>query len=224
MNKKLTLLASLGAVILTGGSVLAGTPTYDKAPQMTQPLPECGPWFSGISGGAWWVQDYDVSIPLVFAGDVELQFETGFGINITPIGYRLSDTFSLSLETGYYEAETDGATIGGVGFPLTDGQLRIAPAVLNANFNFPVSDTISLYLTAGGGVAYRDLDFQSGFVFPGATFHDSGWNAIAQAKAGVSFEVAPCHFLAVGYRYQHIFSSPDDIQGHSAEVSYTFHW
>jgi opacity protein-like surface antigen len=224
-TRKLTLLASVGALMLSSGSLLAGTASYDKnPPPMREPAPVCGPWFAGFTGGAWWVQDYSVSIPMVFAADVDMEFETGFGINVTPIGYRFSDMFSVSLEAGYYEAETDGATIGGVGLPLTDGQLRIAPAVLNANLIFPVSDTISLYLSGGAGVAYRELEFQSGFVFPGATFHDSGWNAIAQAKAGVSFEVAPCHYLSVGYRYQHIFSSPDDIQGHSAEISYTFNW
>ena len=224
--KKLSLLAAAGSFFLTGGAVLAGTPTYDKQPQVIQPQPElCGPWFSGITGGVWWVQDYAVSIPQVFAGDTQFEFETGFGINLTPIGYRFSDTFSLSLETGYHEADVDSATLfGGVVIPATGGQLRILPTLLNANLTIPVADRLSFYLSAGAGVAYRDLEAESSFVFPGATFSDSGWNAIAQAKAGVAFEVADCQFINVGYRYQHVFSTPEDIQAHSAEVGYTFTW
>ena len=186
-----------------------------------QPAPElCGPWFSGISGGAWWVQDYEVSIPFLgFPGDT-FEFETGFGVNLTPIGYRLSDTFSLSLEVGYHEAETDALANPLFGSVPMDGQLRLAPAVINANFNFPITDGLSIYLTVGAGVAYRELE--ASFPLGGFFVHDSGWNAIAQARTGVMFEVGECSFVNVGYRYQHVFSTPDDIQGHMVEAGYTW--
>jgi opacity protein-like surface antigen len=220
------LLASLTTLLLSGGGLLAGTPSYDKNPPPMAPTPEvCGPWFAGISGGAWWVQDYDVSIPAFPTGaNVEFGFDTGFGINVTPIGYRFSDMFSVSLEAGYFEADTSSATSAGVTIPATGGQLRLAPALLNANLTIPIADRLSMYLSAGGGVVYRELEAESAFVFPGVVFHDSGWNAIAQAKAGFSYEIAPCNFLSVGYRYQHVFSTPDDINAHMVEIGYTFNW
>jgi opacity protein-like surface antigen len=225
--KKLTLLASLSALVLTAVPALAGTTTrYDKNPApMAPPPPVCGPWFSGLSGGAWWVQDYDVSI--VGSGaptDFSLEFETGFGVDVVPIGYRYNDNLSTFLEVGYRHADVDGFSVAGVNLPATGGELQMLPITLNANLNFPLTDGLSIYAGFGAGAVYRDLDIESGFLFPGLTFHDSGWNAIVQGRVGVQFEIAQCNFLNVGYRYQHVFGNPDDIQSHMAEVGWTFSW
>lgn len=220
-----TALACLGALVLGSGAATAGTPTrdYSKTPTVTQP-DLCGPWFSGISAGVWWVQDYDVTVPFSPAASNSFSFDTGFQVNVTPIGYRFSDMFSVSLETGFYQADVDGINVGGLAIGATDGQLRLFPAMVNATLNIPIATHVNLYAGIGAGVLYRELEASA--VTPIGTFdlHDSGWNATVQGRAGVAFEVGHCSFVNVGYRYNHVFANPDDIKGHSIEAGYTFVW
>jgi opacity protein-like surface antigen len=223
LNKKV--LACLGVLVLGSASAFAGPPAdYGKNPIAPPPADICGPWFSGISGGVWWVQDYDVHVPFSPFATNDFSFETGFQINVTPIGYRVSETFAVSLETGFYQADVDGVSFGGLFLGATDGQLRLFPAMLNATLTFPINDAISIYAGAGAGVLYRELEATTVIGAVPVGFHDSGWNAVVQARAGVAFEVGHCAFVNVGYRYQHVFASPDDIRGHSVEVGYTFTW
>ena len=220
-----TVLACFGALVLGGTSAFAGAPAadYSKQPQVTQP-DVCGPWFSGLSAGVWWVQDYDVTVPFSPFPNNSFSFDTGFQINVTPIGYRFSDAFSISLETGFYQADVDGVTAGGIFVGASDGQLRLFPAMVNATVNFPIASHVSLYAGVGAGVLYRELEASGAVGGAGVSFHDSGWNATVQGRAGVLFEVGHCSFVNVGYRYNHVFANPDDIRGHSVEVGYTFVW
>ncbi|MDZ4287564.1 MAG: porin family protein [Prosthecobacter sp.] len=229
-TRKLKILASLGALLLSSGSIFAGPPVADHSKDKTpiQPLPEiCGPWFAGFNAGVWWVEDYGTNVPFApGVGDHDVSFETGFGINATPIGYRVCEMFAVSLETGFYQADVDSVTLpaGGGLFTATDGQLRLFPVMVNGTLTFPVSDRLTLYAGVGVGAVYRELEATVPLVALLGSFHDSGWDCMVQARAGLAFEIADCTFLNVGYRYNHVFTSPDDIAGHMVEAGITFMW
>jgi opacity protein-like surface antigen len=227
---KLAILASMGALVLSATTALAGPSAAPSGKQPyvepPQPPPPCGPWFAGFSGGVWWVQDYGTNVPFApVPGDHEFNFETGFGLN-AQVGTRLDDTLAVWLEGGFYQADVDSVTLpaGGGIFGATDGQLRLFPISLNVGVNVPIAEGFSFYASVGGGPVYRELEATVPAVALLTTFHDSGWDMLLQARAGVAFEVAQCVFVNVGYRWTHVFTSPDDINGHMAEVGVTVHF
>ena len=213
-------LSCLGAVLLFSGEAMAGS-DYGKQRGPIEPLPTCGPWFSGLSGGAFWVEDFTTPVP--FPGDHEFSFDGGWGGTLTPVGYRVCEMFAVSLSVGYYEAETESITLpGGFAFPATGGELNLVPLMVNGVLTFPITDSFSIYAGGGIGAVYHEFDITSA---PLAFFEQDDWSFALQGVAGVAVEVAPCVHLTAGYRYQHIFTNDGgDIQGHSAEIGITFTW
>jgi opacity protein-like surface antigen len=142
------------------------------------------------------------------------------------LGYRLSEMVSVSLEGGFLQADTDAVTLpAGLGtFAATDGQLRLFPITLNAAVNVPLTEKLSFYASFGGGPVYRELEATVPAVALLTSFHDSGWDMMLQARGGLSYEVGHCAFVNVGYRWNHVFTSPDDINGHMVEAGFTFMW
>ena len=198
----------------------------DKNPVIEPPPDICGPWFTSLNAGPWWVQDFGTNVPFVgIPGDHEFSFETGFGIN-GEIGYRLCEMFALSLEAGFYQAETDSVTLpAGLGtFGASDGQLRLFPIMLNGTATFPITDRILFYAGVGVGPVYRELEANVPAVGLLTSFHDSGWDFMLQARGGLAIEVGRCMFVNVGYRWNHVFTSPDDINGHMVEAGFTYMW
>ncbi|HYF35560.1 MAG TPA: outer membrane beta-barrel protein, partial [Prosthecobacter sp.] len=174
----------------------------------------------------WWVQDYGTNVPFVgIPGDHEFSFETGFGAN-AHIGYRLCEMFAVSLEGGFYQADTDAVTLpAGLGtFAATDGQLRLFPIMLNGTATFPITERLMIYAGVGVGPVYRELEATVPTVALLTSFHDSGWDFMVQARGGLMYEVGRCMYVNVGYRWNRVFTSPDDINGHMVEAGFTYMW
>jgi opacity protein-like surface antigen len=227
---KLLILASVGAMALTVSPGIAGPVDknpVDKNPIVPVPPEICGPWFAGFDAGPWWVQDYGINVPFVgVAGDHDVSFDPGFGVHVTPIGYRLCEMFAISLEAGFYQADVDNVTLPlGLGtFAASDGQLRLYPIMFNSDITIPITNKLIGYVGVGVGAVYRELEMTVPAAALLVGFHDSGWDCMIQARGGLAYEVARCMFVNVGYRWNHVFSSPDDIDGHMVEIGFTAMW
>lgn len=216
--KKYTSLMLLCGLVLTAEGLNAGAPP-PKAPAYVAPEP-CSPWFSAISAGPFWLQDIDIDAGAGVRADIE--FDTGWGINVTPIGYQLSDMISLSLNTGYYTADFDSLTVAGVGFAL-DGDVEIVPVMANVALEFPIADRLSFFVGGGLGVVYTDTEI--GVPALAIAAQDDDWNFGIQGTAGLAYEIVQCVDLTLAYRYQHVFEDDDeDLQGHSIEAGILIHW
>lgn len=226
MKTRTLILAPLGALLLSAGTLLAGPPA--KAPQPIAPPPDiCGPWFSGFDAGIWWVSDYGANVPFAGGvGDHDFSFGTGFGLNVTPVGYRFCEAFAASLEIGFYQADTESITLpaGGGTFNATSGQLRLFPLMINGTVTFPLTERLSIYGGVGAGIVYREFEATVPALGLVQSHHDSGWDIMVQGRAGLAFEIARCTFLNLGYRYNHVCTSPDDIRGHMVELGMIFTW
>jgi opacity protein-like surface antigen len=227
-TSKLAILAAMGAFALTATTVMAGTAPAPapKNPYIEPPPPVCGPWFAGFSGGLWWVQDYGTNVPFApVPGDHDFSFDMGFGLN-GQVGRRLTENVGAFLEAGFFQADVDNVTLPAAGgtFAASDGQLRLFPISLNVGGTFPITDQLSFYASFGGGPVYRELEANVPGVALLNSFHDSGWDMMIQARGGFAYEVAQCVFVNVGYRWNHVFTSPDDINGHMVELGVTVFW
>lgn len=228
--KTYTPLILLCGFLMTAEGLNAGVMAPpSKAPQYVAP-PPCGPWFSGIKGGWFWVQDTDMDIDNIAGVDptVEVEFDTGWGITVIPLGYRLSDMLSISLSTGYYEADVDNVTFDDaiLGSTTVDagGELEVIPIMLNVVGHVPLFDRLSLYLGGGIGAVYTDLEASATMGGVTDTHSDDDWDFGLTGIAGLAYEIVDCVNVTVGYRYHHIFRDPDDVQGHSLEAGVVITW
>lgn len=219
--KKYTPLVLLCGILMTAEGLQAGpVAPPPKAPQYVAPEP-CSPWFSGLKAGAFWIEDYDTTVP--FPGDHRIGFDDpGWGISVVPIGYSLSDMISISLSTGFYTADVESITTpAGFVAPGT-GDIEIIPIMANVTGHFPLIGALSAYAGIGIGAVHHEMDITA----PAVTLvHDeSSWDFGLNAIAGLSYEIVDCVNICVGYRYHHVFRSPDDLQGHSLEGGVVIHW
>jgi opacity protein-like surface antigen len=215
----------LCGILMTAEGLNAGVmapPPPDKTPRYVEPAPPaCGPWFSALKGGWFWVEDYGTTVP--FPGEHTIGFDTGGGITLVPLGYQFNDTLSFSLSGGWYTAETESVTLPtGLVSPATSGDIEIIPLLVNAVATFPIVGNLSVYAGLGIGGIYHDMDIVAPGV--GLVHNEDEWNFGGNLIAGFAYEIMDCVSIAIGYRYHHVFRSPDDIQGHSVEAGVKFFW
>jgi opacity protein-like surface antigen len=215
-----SLLSLLGA-----GTAAAGGSYYNNPEPAASPLyggtAGSGGWFAGIRGSALWLEDigYLTSTQIGSVG-LEADFEVGWGVTV-PFGYQFSNGFGLGGSLGYYTAGVDevsvlfrGRHVGEVG---VDADVSTLPILLNASYQFRLSDALSLTLGAGAGVAWSELEIDD----VGGRDYDlstDGWDFSFQGFGSVNYSVSPTADLTVGYRYIQTETDEDSLQGHNLEA------
>jgi opacity protein-like surface antigen len=216
----MSLVALVGA-----GTALAGEPSYYNQEPAASPLyggtPGAGGWFAGIRGSALWLEDigYITDTGLGSVG-LDANFEVGWGVTV-PFGYQFSNGFGLGGSLGYYSAGIDeisvlyrGRQVGEVGL---DADASTLPILFNASYQFRFSDTLSLTLGAGAGLAWSQLDIDD----IGGRDYDlsvDGWDFSFQGFGSFNYSVSQSADLTVGYRYIQTETDEDSLQGHNLEA------
>jgi opacity protein-like surface antigen len=148
--------------------------------------------------------------------NVEVDVDSGLGWNID-LGFRLSETFALELESGYYRNDFGGfksgefttLTFGSTAVVGGSGDFTQIPIFLNAQWDVPLSQAgsgtawmLSLFAGAGAVNVGADLDDIAALGVPGVTaaLDGSGWGAAVQFGVGVHAEFAPGFHVGAGYR------------------------
>lgn len=220
--KPSSLLAPLlsAAVLACASLALAGTTV---PPPPADPAPAAGPFYSGIKAGAFWLQDESYGFG---AYDLDVDFDTGWGITVVPFGYQVADGFSISLNTGFYQAGVDGVELHGGGLDIhadISGDVSFVPIMANAVATIPLSGDLGAYIGAGAGIVYTSLDI--GRVGgQRVDLADDSWDFGYQAFAGLSYKTCPASDLRVGYRFFQVSADRHDHRGHMVEAGISFRW
>ncbi len=138
-----------------------------------------------------------------------------------PFGYRFSNGFSLGASVGYYTADLDRVTVRLNGEKLGNLSLEADPAVVpilaNAAYSFSLTDSLTLTIGAGVGVAWHEFDLDRiASVDYDASF--DGWDVSFQGFSGFNYSISPTTDLTLGYRFIHTETDQDAIQGHNLEA------
>lgn len=213
------------ATLLGAGAALAGAPTYYNNEPAASPLyggpTAAGGWFVGVRGSALWLEDigYLTDTQLGTVG-LEATFDVGWGMTV-PFGYQFSNGLALGGSLGYYSAGIDevsvlfrGNRVGEVGL---DADVSTLPLLLNASYQFRLSDSLSMTFGGGAGVAWSQLEIDD---IDGRDYDLStdGWDFSFQGFGSVNYSVSPRADLTVGYRYIQTETDEDSIQGHNLEA------
>ena len=210
------------AALLGAGSALAGDGYYNQPASGGSPLyGDAGGWFAGVRGSALWLEDigYITDTGLGSVG-LDATFEVGWGVTV-PFGYQFSNGLALGGSLGYYSAGIDeisvlyrGRHVGEVGL---DADASTLPMLFNASYQFRFSDTLSLTLGAGAGLAWSQLDIDD----VGGRDYDlsvDGWDFSFQGFGSFNYSVSQSADLTLGYRYIQTETDEDSLQGHNLEA------
>lgn len=223
MNNRIAVISV--AALLGAGSALAGDGYYNQPAAGGSPLygdaSASGGWFAGVRGSALWLEDigYITDTGLGSIG-LDATFEVGWGVT-APFGYQFSNGFALGGSLGYYSAGIDeisvlyrGRHVGEVGL---DADASTLPMLFNASYQFRFSDTLSLTLGAGAGLAWSQLDIDD----VGGRDYDlsvDGWDFSFQGFGSFNYSVSQSADLTLGYRYIQTETDEDSLQGHNLEA------
>jgi len=221
--KKYPALFSLAA-LLTASAALAGE-SYSQAGGSPLYNPVGGSsqsgWFLGLKGSALWLEDMGY-LTNTSAGSIGLEadFEVGWGATI-PFGYQFANGFGLGGSLGYYSAGLDEVSVLFRGRRVTDvsldSDLRSVPMFFNASYDLSLTESLSLTLGAGAGLAWTELDIDG----VGGRDYDlstDGWNFGFQGFSSLNYSINPTTALSVGYRYIQTELDEDSVQGHNLEA------
>jgi opacity protein-like surface antigen len=209
--------------LLGAGVALAGDGYYNQPPPSEgSPLyGSAGGWFAGVRGSALWLEDIGyITDTKIGSIGLDATFDVGWGVTV-PFGYQFSSGFALGGSLGYYSAGIDelsvlyrGRRIGEVGL---DADASTLPMLFNASYQFRFSDTLSLTLGAGAGLAWSQLDISD---VDGRDFDLSvdGWDFSFQGFGSFNYSVSQSADLTLGYRYIQTETSEDSLQGHNLEA------
>lgn len=208
---------------LTTLPVVAGDPYYSQSggSPLYGGVTDQGGWFVGARGSALWLEDigYLTTTSLGSVG-LDATFEVGWGVTI-PIGYQFSSGWALGASAGYYSAGIDeisvlyrGRQVAEVG---GDAEVSTLPLLFNAAYSFRLTDTLSLTLGAGAGLAWSQLEIDN---IRGRDYDLSvdGWDFSFQGFGSFNFSVTRSADLSLGYRYIQTETEEDSLQGHNLEA------
>jgi opacity protein-like surface antigen len=223
MNNRIAVISV--AALLGAGSALAGDGYYNQPAAGGSPLygggASSGGWFAGVRGSALWLEDigYITDTDLGSVG-LDATFEVGWGVTV-PFGYQFSNGLGLGGSLGYYSAGIDeisvlyrGRHVGEVGI---DAEASTLPILFNASYQFRFSDTLSLTLGAGAGLAWSQLEIDD----VGGRDYDlsvDGWDFSFQGFGSFNYSVSQAADLTLGYRYIQTETDEDSLQGHNLEA------
>jgi outer membrane protein OmpA-like peptidoglycan-associated protein len=180
-------------------------------------------WYVGVEGGANWVSDNDAtfSTSLGALGPASVEFDTGWA-GIATAGYAFENNWRLEGELGYRHNDIDAIN----GLPNTaGGELNSSSLMMNALYDIPVTDRMTLSLGAGAGAVHAEFD-------DGVIDQDEDTSFAYQGIAGISYAVSPRMDLTMNYRYlrsdaaefqgRHLghtdFYDTEDVQNHTLTV------
>lgn len=212
------------AVLLGGGSAMAGESYYNQpaaSPLYGDATPGGGGWFVGVRGSALWLEDigYITDTRLGSVG-LDATFDVGWGVTV-PFGYQFASGFGLGGSIGYYSAGLDEVSVlfrgRHVGDVDMDAEASTLPLLFNASYQFRFSDTLSLTLGAGAGVAWSQLEIDD---IAGRDYDLSadGWDFSFQGFGSFNYSVSQSADLTLGYRYIQTETDEDSLQGHNLEA------
>ena len=215
------LILALAAVPAFAGDSSSAAPSSSSAPVISGAAAAPSGWFLGVKGSALWMEDIAYSVDFPF-GDLEIDsnFKTGWGVTV-PFGYRFDNGFSLGMSAGYYTADLDDVTVKFDGDTLGDIRLdadpSLVPLLANLSYSIGLTESLSLSLGGGLGIAYHefDLDQVEGFRYDSSS---DGWDFSWQLFGGFNYSVAPNTDLTLGYRYISTETDVDDLKGHNLEA------
>lgn len=227
---KTHLIAFTLSAVLAASSAVAGVATYSDSaasPLYDGGAPGMGGWSLGLKGSALWLEDmgYLTTTSIGTVG-LEADFDVGWGA-IIPFSYQFANGISLGGSIGYYTAGVDemsvlfrGRYMGDVNL---DADAKTVPLFFNASYDFKLSDTLSLTLGAGAGLAWNEfsVDEIAGVDYDLST---DGWNFGFQGFGSVNYSMNQTTDLTLGYRYIQTELDEDSIQGHNLEAGVVVHF
>ena len=217
------------ATLCVASAAMAGPVESTPLAPVTQPAAQSGGFFLGVDGGAFWLQEASGHWGNI-SGDVH--FRTGWSIDV-PMGYDFGNGFKAFLSVGYDEAGLSSGHVDVNGTHYEEslqGHAQIVPIMANSSYSFNLTDRLHWNIGAGlGTVNYKaPVDGIGGLGIPtGAWNTGSKWVFGFNAFTGLSYDVAPCCALNLGYRYLYINQARDNLSGgngngHSLLGGFTF--
>lgn len=197
-------------------------------------------WYIGIEGGANWVNDTDYNVIgtaiTTHTHFINFDYDAGWAFLAT-VGYGYDENWRVELEAGYRKNKADrfelSPTVSSSFTTVTEpgGELREFSLMINALYEVPVAEKISLSLGAGAGVDHADFEDD-------IYGSDESWNFAYQGIVGLNYQVGERSQVFARYRYfvvsdpEFTFTAPDGvhyccydfdtIQKHTATIGFRY--
>lgn len=176
----------LGGTAVLLGAMMAGAWAHAKT--------EHRAYLSLAGGYSAPAGDAQASDPPFFPAEFTVEMDNGFAGSAAVGAYVHSFRFEFQ-----YTAQANDVTL----VPFTgveeEGDFHANLFMLNAYWDIPVADRTKIYLGAGGGVAYCEVDNQSDFLT--VPLQDASGSAFAyQVMIGLAYEITPQFAITAGYR------------------------
>ena len=198
-------------------------------------------WYVGLEGGGNWIEKTTerTTIDILPIGGTtstttgSFRFDTGWA-GLATVGYGFGNRWRIELEGGYRDNDIK-----------TRGSLTEWSAMVNALYDIPVMNRLSVSLGIGLGEDYAELRRPPSLSpAAAAAFRDHDWNFAYQGIAGVSYEISDRLDAFVNYRYLRVtepeFSDivpvdgptvlalvnvdMDDVTKHTATIGLRYHF
>ena len=194
---------------MMSASAFAGTPVVSSKEVVPPPADPClFTWFAGGSVG--YLTEFEEPMYHLHVGTDTCWSLGGWNIAFFgEIGYTDKDESYRPRETSFPPLEVDngdsldldelGTFLGSLAnqYGPTSYDLRIIPITANIKFEREIATNLGVYVGAGIGAANVDLEVK---VRPN-TYSDDDWVFVAQAFAGLVYNVTPAFEVYGGARY-----------------------
>jgi len=208
-------------ILLLAAPAFAGTPVVGKGPVAPPPADPClFTWFAGGSVG--YLTELEEPMYHLHVGtdtcwnvggwDIALFAEIGYAEKKNSFRYRGGGDYGLLLDDGdtLSISDLDNAFRSLTSQTALDSsyKLRIIPITANIKFEREIANNLGAYFGAGLGVANIDFSARVG----GFSFSDDDWVFVAQAFAGLVYNVTSAFEVYGGGRYIY-YSDPSFSSG-----------
>lgn len=170
-------------------------------------------WYVGADLGLNLLNDVTlhgvtISGPVVSRFALQMDFDPGPRLDLN-VGYHLTDSWAVELETGASYNSVSQATLTSGGVPSDTGtEFYQVPILANIKYSHPLSDKWSFYVGAGIGGVFTHFD--SGITLPGYSGFDSpDWRPGSdtdfqfayQGTAGIKYVSSQHWDFGIGYKF-----------------------
>lgn len=185
-------------------------------------------WYASIEGGAVWVDEWEHLRTKIYrcysvTTPAEAVFETGWAA-LGALGYAMHN-WRVEFEGGYRSNEIDSYDKNGWSIEPVSGELTEISAMLNAIYDVPLSQALSLSIGVGAGGDYADINID----LPWKSIAYNDWRLAYQGIAGVNYAITHNLAMFVNYRYLYVdmeefqasetlIVDGEDFQKHTASV------
>lgn len=185
-------------------------------------------WYASVEGGAVWVDEWEHLRTKIYrcysiTTPAEAVFETGWAA-LGALGYAMHN-WRVEFEGGYRTNEIDSYDKNGWSIEPVSGELTEISAMLNAIYDVPLSQVLSLSVGVGAGGDYADINID----LPWKSIAYNDWRLAYQGIAGVNYAITHNLAMFVNYRYLYVdmeefqasetlIVDGEDFQKHTASV------